>query len=389
MKKNLFNSVFSVMLAGTLLGTELQAAAWDPCCDPCPDTCSPQTWVSAEYLYWKIQDAPKIIDLVVSNGTDVVLGGNKIKNKWRSGGRLTAGMWLDDDHCFGVEASYLFFPTTSSRRSVASDGLPGSPTLTIPYFNVLTGLEDSIFIAFPGAPVLPFAGTAELKLSSKMQGAELNGLMPVSWGGCDFDITLIGGFRYWNFDEQVRFKTSSPYIAIPDTFKTRDEFNARNNFYGGQVGVGLKYAYNCFYVDVKAKVALGAMYEEAIIKGSLTTNDFLLFTVNQEFEGGYLALGTNSGHHKRTHFAYIPEADVKIGYQWNECLSFNVGYSFLYVSKVLRATSQIDREINPTQSVAIAYNPFATLIGPEKPEALRKSKSLWAQGVSAGIEFKF
>ena len=54
-------------------------------------------------------------------------------------------------------------------------------------------------------------------------------------------------------------------------------------------------------------------------------------------------------------------------------LSINIGYTFLYASHVLRATNQIDRRINPSQSVAITDSPSAKLVGQAKPKARLRS----------------
>ena len=55
------------------------------------------------------------------------------------------------------------------------------------------------------------------------------------------------------------------------------------------------------------------MCEVAVINGHLVTNDYDDFTAVQTFSGGYFALPTNKGYHKRTRFAVIPESKSQIG----------------------------------------------------------------------------
>ena len=382
MKNKPWKILATVLFAGVLLSTKLQAQDCIPCENNC---CDDRYWVDVEYLYWKIKDSPKPPVLVISSpDSEVLLGGKEIENNWRSGGRFGLGGWFDDDRCFGAEANYFFLPTGTKSQTVSSSGLAGSPTLLIPFFDVTIPGESTTGLAIPD----DFSGTATLKIANKMQGAELNGLMLIA-SDCNFDLSFLAGFRYWNFQETLKFTTSSPFIHTTDVFKTKDEFKAQNNFYGGQVGFGLDYVYNCFFFDFKAKVAIGAMCEEAIINGSLATNDFDGFTTVQTFPGGYFALPTNIGRHKTTHFSVIPETDIKLGYQWNDSLSFQVGYTFLYVSKMLWSTQEMDRNINPTQSVAISDTPTAHLVGEASPKAQLTSGNLWVQGLTVGLRYTF
>ena len=116
------------------------------------------------------------------------------------GGRVALGYWLDDNHCFGTEISYFFLPNQSKRDVVSSNGSPNSPLLLIPFFNVVTGAEDSTAIA---SPLLQFKGRAALKLENNMQGAEWNIVSTDSPYSCGSSFVGLAGFRYWNFEEEL------------------------------------------------------------------------------------------------------------------------------------------------------------------------------------------
>lgn len=374
-------------------------------CDTCnDDCCCNRFWADAEYLYWTIQDSPKVFPLVLFSPTTiaptlltpdakVVLGNEKIKNKWRSGGRFALGYWFDDSCTLGIEASYFFLPNVKKSRSVFSDAVPGSGFLSVPFFNVVTGAEDAYALSNSNPDLAggAFSGFAAYRLKNRMQNAELNAIMNFQ-NDCNYSIDLIAGFRYWNFDEQFTFETFSPFLAVPgDVFRTVDKFDVENNFYGGQIGVKFNYCCDCFFFNVKGKLALGANCAHNRIHGHLIANDFSVppFTAVSTFDGGIFALPTNIGHHKKTNFCVIPEVNVNVGYQIMDNLRLQVGYTFLYVSKVLRAVNQIDRNLNPTQSAAIEYTPTPVLAGVPSPLPFHKTRSLWAQGVSAGVEFTF
>lgn len=375
----------------------------DCCCDPC---CCNRYWFDAEYLLWDLKKAPNTIPLVVTGpipgeanppvldlpGYDVVLGDEKLDHRWRSGVRLALGGWFDDCCQWGGEVSYLILPENSRKRSVSSTGLLGSEFLAIPFIDATTGLESSEAIALPGS----FAGFARLKVANELQGAELNGLYSFSpaCGCCESRFGLLAGFRWWNFDEHLTFSTDSPFVPpvlVTDIYHTRDKFCAQNNFYGGQIGLTFDYKYCDFLFNVKAKVALGSIHHKLKIDGEFVTNDFVGFDPNpaEVFEGGYFAQPTNIGSYKRNKFAVVPEVNINIGYQITDCFLVKLGYNFIYVNRVLRATDQLDRFINPTQSVAFTGDPDAVLVGPAAPLASLKTSTFWAQGLNVGFEFSF
>lgn len=391
-------------LFAALLFAQIQADEpyFDNSCAPsicCDDTCCNRFWFDADYLYWKIENSPESVPLVIEGSssyspilgepdTRVVLGGKRAHTNWRSGARFELGYWFDNDLCcgdeFGIAANYFILPNKKRHHQVCSDGLFGSQTLAVPFFDVTTDTESSIDIAYPGS----YSGLASRKIRNSMQGAELNGLMKLP--GCGLNLIALGGFRWWNFDEHFDFFTSSPYLNFPDTYKTIDKFHTQNNFYGGQLGVIASYCTCGFYMNAKAKVALGAMCEEVAIDGHLITNDYTPnFEKIETFKGGYFALPTNSGHHKKTKFAVIPEVDINLGYQVMDCLRLQVGYTFIYVSDVLWAGKQLDRRINPTQSTSYSGNTSPVLEGEASPRSKHKNDSLWVQGVNVGLELTF
>lgn len=356
-------------------------------------------WVNAEYLNWKIQDAKKVIPLVVEGtpvldltpildnpGSEVVLGDQHMDSKWRSGGRFTLGFICGDMCQVGVEASYFFLGRSSTEKKVFSDGAIDSPFLSIPFIDSNTGLESSFAIARPGS----FNGAANLKVSNSMQGAELYSLthLPYLRG---WSMNVFGGFRYLNFNEKLQFNTESLFINpdLNDVYSTSDRFNVDNNFYGGSLGATAIYSCQHLIFSVKAKIGAGAIYQTTKVHGRFDTNNYTGFTTVQVFDGGYFALPSNSGTKRRPKFSVIPEVEVNFGYEIIENLALNVGYNFLYVTNVLRASRQLDRHINPTGSPLYEETPTPIKIGASRPKRHMRSSNLWVQGVNAGIVYVF
>lgn len=382
-----------VFITASVALMPLQAESYsssDECEDACDnytccEVCQKQFWLEADYLYWQIQGAPKVIPLVIQQPTvggpfDVVLGGKKTKNDWHSGGRFALGYWFDAEKSLGAEVNYFFLGKNTKHSRVTSDE-NGSPRLRVPFFNVLTGSAASSALATPGI----FRGSAALKVSHKMQGAELNILKNMCY--CAWDFVGFAGFRYWNFEDNLSFFANSPVIPVPTVYNYQDKFSTQNNFYGAQIGGCYRHCFSSFFIDVKAKIALGAMCQKSNIEGVFHTNEFTGSV--QTFEGGFFALPTNIGHRKKTRFSVIPELNLNLGYQITHCVSLHVGYSVLYATEVLRASRQMSSRLNPSQSANIDFTSTPALVGEPSPKAKLRANSLWAQGVNVGVDFRF
>ncbi len=369
-------------------------------CSPALNACEENMfWVNADYLYWKIQNSPNPTPLLATApttvpnldpllgvpGTVVLMGEKRIDTDWRSGGKFALG-WRSCESCFAVEANYFFLPNSSKNQRVFSSGLIDSAYLGVPFFDTITDTESSSNFAVPGE----FAGLVDLKLTNRMQGAELNGLY-TAFSDCTFDVTVLAGFRYWNFNEKLNIFWDSPALLIPaEIYQISDKFDVDNNFYGGQIGLSADFCWNRFSFNLTGKVALGAMCERLNIDGSFIFNDFGgVITPRITSSGGFFALPSNIGKHNRTSFAVLPEVDVQVSYAIMDCLDLHLGYSFLYVNKVLWAGNQINRNINPTQSALYEFELNPTLVGTPSPIASFKENDLWVQGLNVGLQFRF
>jgi hypothetical protein len=367
----------------------------DVCCinDP-PD----RFWVSGDYLFWWIKDSPAPVPLAVEGppvaagspllgqpGTTIVLGNKSIVNDPRSGGKFAVGLWFDDDHAFSTEIGYLFLISDTKTHNVRSDGLPGSTYLGLPFFNVTTLSESSTQIASPGN----FSGKATEKVSNFMQGAEWNFLARVT-SEDPLSLKIVAGFRYWNFNERFKFSTNSPFIPPRmDVFITKDRFQTHNHFYGGQLGLDFAYAWKRLFIAAKGKIAVGSMQGKLSIDGQLFTNDFNNFRAVEDIPAGYFALSTNHGHHTRDRIAIIPEFNLDLGCRMASWATLRVGYTFLYATKVMWGTNQLDRRINPSQAPAITSTPSTAVVGPASPKPLFRTDPFWAQGLNIGLDFSF
>jgi hypothetical protein len=363
----------------------------DLCCGP-ELCCDPhRLFITAEYLLWwiKSSNVPPLITTgpfgstgaIGAPGTIVLFGGD-IDNETRSGGRFRAGYWFDDDHCWGLDGRVFFLANRSVNFGAGSDQFP---VLARPFFEQNTGTESAEIATSPGLAT----GTVAVNSFSRMWGAELN-LRRNIWEGCCLRWDLLAGFRYISLREGISINEN--LVAAPtapifagDTINVLDQFNTRNQFYGGQLGTVMEFQRNRWTLDFETRIGLGNTHQVVDIRGNqlITTPT----GTTSFFQGGLLALPSNIGSFNRDRFAVVPEVGVTLGLQVTPRIKLLVGYTFLYWSNVVRPGNQIDRVIDISQvpNTGLAV-PSA---GGNHPAALFKSTDFWAQGLSFGMEFKF
>jgi hypothetical protein len=347
-------------------------------------------WFSAEYLLWWIKDSPLPVPLLSTGaigapGTSTLLGNQQIDNEGFQGGRFSAGYWFDDQHAWGIEGIYFFLGQRSVSEQFNSNPFGGS-VVGFPFFDVsgtatATGLPGEAFMALgvPGASVTH----ASVSLSSFLQGAEVNGLYNLWCCNC-LRVDLLAGLRFLQLQEKLGFATEMTTLGVGPgltSMSTQDQFNTRNDFYGGQVGAKAEYVVGPWFVNGTAKVALGDIHEILDVSGQNTISMAGGSPVTTT--GGLFAQRTNIGHLSHNRFAVIPEVDFNVGYQFTDWFRAFVGYSFLAVSDVARPGDQIDRNVNPTQLFG------GTLAGPARPLPLLRESSFWAQGINFGVELRY
>jgi hypothetical protein len=86
-------------------------------------------------------------------------------------------------------------------------------------------------------------------------------------------------------------------------------------------------------------------------------------------------------------FAILPEVSLQLQYEVSGNLTVHLGYDFLYWHSVVRPGEQISRVINVTQVPAsLAFTPG---FGPERPPLVFQKSEFWAQGLNAGLTFRY
>lgn len=388
------------------------------------------TELSVDYLLWTIKKSPVPIPFVTTAsfsddvpgalgqpGSHVKMGDKRMGMGWHNGFRIAASTWLDQEKRFGIDGSYFLLPKVTKDKTLSTSGQVGSPSYAVPIFDVtgFWGLNgnpgESIYI-LPGplGSSPGFRARFQLKVSSLLQGAQLNGLFK-----CNQHFDALGGVRWISLQESLHFNIRSasvPGFSEPASFfNSRDRFKTTNNFIGAQAGLQARLGKKHWHLDAALKGSLGAVLERASIKGDSVSpggNLFYLILggVPRHISGGVFAQPTNNGTHQQARFAAAVETVLRASYRFKRYVELNAGYDFLWISRVARPGDQIDRKINPTLTGLAAVTratdgtrtdptpfgmpgPAQPSQGSKRPRFAFKRTDFWAQGVSLGLGIRF
>ena len=248
-------------------------------------------------------------------GTQVLHGDSGIDGNYRPGVRFMLGYWLDECQTAGLDVTWFSLGDGAATGNfyAQSVGTPLSPILARPFFNVLSGQQDSQLVAFPGI----LEGDVQVATSSEMHSLALL-LRRNVWQECRNRVDLVGGYRYFRYregltvQEHLNVTESGGPVATGTTFDILDSFATENDFHGGEFGLSAVVDRGSWSLDVLTKIALGNMHQNVNINGSNVV------TVPSQAplagSGGLLALSTNMGGYNRNEFAVLPELNTNLRY---------------------------------------------------------------------------
>jgi len=371
-----------------------------------PPQCN-RAWFTFEYLYWQPKgiNVPALVTTSPTGTpqtiagelgqptTSVLYGDGEINDDYRSGARLQGGIWLTPDEMAGIEGHYFGFDDEQSTFTAIgqfSNGGAG-PILARPFFNVDAGAQDTLLLAFPnfvtGNQTIDLDGTIDVRSESEIQSAGAL-FRRISWmdvldssGVTCVRIYGLIGYRFFSLDEDLSIDSAifpvGGSFGANSSIRASDLFSTENEFHGLELGIDTQLNRGSFFLKILTKAALGNSHEVVNISGSTVASDGVGTTT---FAGGFLAQPTNIGELSSDHFAVLPEANITAGVQLTRNVALTGGYSFLYLSNVVRPGDQIDFSLNPTQFDG------GVLIGEARPAANIKWDDFWMHGFNAGVE---
>lgn len=321
--------------------------------------------------------------------TAVLFGGPLDFNLF-SGARVEAGLFLDHDKVFSLDAIFFYlFPSTLSFT--ASSDSAGSPLIARPFFSVAALEERSYLDSFQGV----IAGNTAIDAKSQMGGFEVNARAHC-YLGQHFHADGLVGVRFLTLVESLTIRDQLvPLVDNSLTFKAmavnppnqladEDACKTFNSFFGPQIGARLSWQHDWFSLDAFGKVAIGATGQRVNINGTTT---LITPTGNQTAVGGILALPPNMGNHHRTVFDVVPEFGLNVSVDVTRHVRVLLGYSALFWDQVVRPGQQFDHAVNP--GLVPSDQTFGTVSGAIRPTYRFNQEFLWVHTFNMGLELHF
>lgn len=284
------------------------------------------------------------------------------------------------DGTFGIGGRVWILADENDNLAFGGNGTGVS--FGVPFYNTFNGPpllgEDAIFTGFTDG-VISFNGDASIQTSLSIVAAELYGRALVGKSR-NHRFELLGGYTHFNIADSLAMRVNS--IGLPAAEQTvfNDRFDTRNEFHGGQIGNEISLTRGRWTASSLTKVHLGNMSQRVSVNGS-TAQGVLPAPPAVTSDQGLFARGDVRGVRQRDVFAFAPEMNLKLGYQFRDHVNFHVGYSFIYWNNVALAGQQMDRNL---------YIDSANLgnSGPPRHVDIR-SGGFFVQGIDLGATIEF
>lgn len=379
---------------------------------------APVFWMRGDYLLWQPKSfnpgvAFASTSAVASRGvlgaptTVPLFGTQNVNYGTGSGFRLLSGFAFDESSGFEMNGFWM----ESLGKSFNVNSSPtGSPLLAVPFFNNATQANGSYFLSTPAGQAGGVLATNQIQTWGA-GGDVVFHLLPSTQGSTGFDILV--GARFIQMSEQFSLGTFSSNIAGPTgvfgnsfgalalgTFAgsatglvgtapfsvfTNDQVKTLNHFYGGDVGFRFDSGLGRFTFSATGKFAAGVMRQRVDINSTSTFNATGGSTTAL---GGIFFDGNEVGRRTKDRFAMVPEGNIDIGFQVTQRMRVHVGYSFMWMSSVIRPSSIVSGNVNPS---LMPVSPTFTGAAPVNFQArdLARETDFWLQGVNFGFAFQF
>lgn len=302
-----------------------------------------------------------------------------------AGFRFTMG-WntfsCNDEAVLGFVFSGTFLGTRVSKMTL-SDSMQGNfTTIGRPYVDARNGQPMSLLVS---------TGAVSVATTTRIQGWEVN-LTHTFVDAGDVTVTAIGGYRAFQVNEGLHIKQSTLRFPAPGSppnvlWTLYDQFDARNNFHGAQIGLKIDSTLGRWLFGFRGTIAYGTNFETVNIQGgSSATTAALPVPAVQRFGSGFLAVNSNSGRGLQSEYTFLPEGRLNLGYSISENCHLFAGYDFIYLNDSIRPGDQIDLAIDPSRS------PIANIgapLGPNRPRASFSRSDFWVQGVTLGLDYRY
>ncbi|MFQ3649580.1 MAG: BBP7 family outer membrane beta-barrel protein [Gemmataceae bacterium] len=357
--------------------------------------------------------------------TDPNFGGPQSSDPgFSNGARITLGVWADANHSFGVESSTFILDRVGDSRTVINAGNPNplalntgvnNLTVVVPPGGQVTVGQGQSNLQFDNSITLPRSGSSSVfyNASTSLFGTELN-FRSINYRIGSVSLGSMAGVRYINFTDRLTYTTNTQLTGFPLTqtipgqgeipaqvteiagnvsqnltFTSIDSIIVRNNFVGPQIGFDAETQIGALIFYGRIKFAVGPNFQSSSTSGltSVVNNDAQRpLPASITYAGGQLTGAEPTGPTERTRYSFIPELNLKLGYQVAPWARLTVGYDGLYLGHMARSgLSIVNNTINTT--VTTGGNPSTSNF--VQPAFRLADHDAWVQGLSLGFELAF
>ncbi len=344
--------------------------------------------LTADFIYWYLEGprtpplatgAPLGSSAIVGQpGTQILRGDDRLQCRFGgyNGFRIGSEWWWSRGSPLGLETNVAILERDSSNVTFPWES---TSTLALPYIDATSGLWKSYIVAGNSPDYGPLTGSINVYSRIEFFDEDVDAMLRLSEDE-NHRLVLLAGAHFLQMREILRTTGTSRILPAQSTLLgVFDQFNTYDKFYGAQVGLKGVWRRGRFFLEGRGVMALGADAQTIATKGDRVFNTPLVRT---ETNYGLYVLPTNTGSFDRAVFDVVTEWGVNIGWAFNSHWSCRFGYTLLTWNNPVRPGDQIE-PVNLSQ-----VSPGG-LVGIPKPTIPFRTDIFWAQGINAGLEFRW
>jgi hypothetical protein len=388
---------------------------------------TPRIWVSGEYVFW-VNGTGKLVEMAKatynSDQFNAILeaGGKDYRDfvetllgNDRTGVRFGLGIWLNDEHTFALEASYLYgdrgpLIVPLGRRDLdplgrlVPDGeitFERERRLGIDGGRIDRKLLALILLSKLGLPgitedrrevVIPYGDRDLADGNITFEMADQNFWALDLIGRCHLyaestvHVDGLLGYRHFYYQDRLAIHSEVTTLArplLPGTFiNSFDEVMTKNTYDGVFIGADL--AANCGPWSFVIRPAVTIAYLQADVTRDGATTVTLPERTRLDFPGGTYLKNDDIGAFSTSGWTLLPEIGLRVTRSFGENVALVLGSTLLYFPEVAFAAPQLDLGLDPQRT--LPNRPGTRLDRVVQPPELR---SMFMTTMSAGLEFRF
>ena len=233
--------------------------------------------------------------------------------------------------------------------------------LARPFYNVLTGLESSVLVAYPtAANGVVHRGAIEIdaqhcisrrgcsrhhqsRLQQWLRHELVEWLPAADDGACRFAcwLSLFAARRFDLTIVEHQHAESRRCVQHPRSVRRREHVQRFRHRHDDSSISAVAVS-----VELLSKIAL-RQHSQPGRTSTATRRLLRRVGLPSSLWAAFWPNGRTSASYQTDEFAVVPELGLTVGYQLNPCWKVTAGYTWLYWSRVARAGDQIDRNLNP------------------------------------------